>query len=62
MLYPDRFKALDAQIRFDANRDGKVVEMILRNPSSPFRKRIASVQELNRLRKSMAAVEFIAPA
>jgi hypothetical protein len=46
---------LDQQIRFDREWEGKVVRMILHNLSSLFGEPIASVQQLNRYRKQLAA-------
>jgi hypothetical protein len=46
---------LDAQIRFDKEWESKVVTMILRNLSILFDRTFASVQELNRFRKEIAA-------
>jgi hypothetical protein len=45
---------LDQQIRFDASWETKVVERILHNLSLLFEQPFASVQELNRFRKSFA--------
>src|SRR5258708_15183314 len=44
---------LDEQIRFDAGWEKRVVAMILKNLSLLFRERLASVQELNRFRKTL---------
>lgn len=44
---------LDQQIRFDASWDQKVIERILGNLSSLLEQRFATVQELNRFRKSI---------
>jgi hypothetical protein len=46
---------LDQQIRFDASWETKVVERILHNMSLLLERSFASVQELNRYRKEMAA-------
>jgi hypothetical protein len=46
---------LDKQIQFDAAWEGKVVERILHNLSLLFERSFASVQELNRYRKELAA-------
>lgn len=46
---------LDAQIRFDAAWEGKVVERILHNLGLLMERSFASVQELNRFRKETAA-------
>jgi hypothetical protein len=46
---------LDAQIRFDDVWEGKVVERILHNLGLLFERSFASVQELNRYRKEVAA-------
>jgi hypothetical protein len=46
---------LDEQIRFDAVWEGKVAERILHNLSLLFNQPFASVQELNRFRKSLPA-------
>ena len=46
---------LDAQIRFDKEWESKVVTMILKNLSILFDRTFASVQELNRFRKEIAA-------
>ncbi|MCX7893064.1 MAG: ferritin-like domain-containing protein [Burkholderiales bacterium] len=46
---------LDEQIRFDREWEAKVVRMILRNLSLLFDRTFASVQELNRFRKELAA-------
>jgi hypothetical protein len=46
---------LDEQIRFDASWEKRVVGMILHNLGSRFGQTFASVQELNRFRKSLAA-------
>ena len=46
---------LDKQIQFDALWEGKVVERILHNMSLLMERSFASVQELNRFRKEMAA-------
>ena len=45
---------LDEQIRFDASWEKRVVGMILHNLSSLFGQTFATVQELNRFRKSLA--------
>jgi hypothetical protein len=45
---------LDQQIQFDASWETKVVERILHNLSLLFEQPFASVQELNRFRKSFA--------
>ena len=45
---------LDEQIVFDASWEKRVVGMILHNLSSLFEQTFASVQELNRFRKSLA--------
>lgn len=45
---------LDEQIRFDATWEKKVVGMILHNLGSLFGQSFATVQELNRYRKSLA--------
>ncbi len=45
---------LDQQIHFDASWENKVVERILHNLSLLFEQPFASVQELNRFRKSFA--------
>ncbi len=44
---------LDEQIRFDAVWEGKVAERILHNLSLLFEQNFATVQELNRYRKSL---------
>ncbi len=46
---------LDEQIRFDAAWESKVVDRILHNLSLLFGKPLASVQELNRYRKTLPA-------
>jgi hypothetical protein len=46
---------LDQQIVFDDAWEGKVIERILHNLSLLFEQPIASIQELNRYRKSIAA-------
>jgi hypothetical protein len=46
---------LDEQIAFDGSWEKRVVGMILHNLSSLFEQTFASVQELNRFRKSLAA-------
>jgi hypothetical protein len=46
---------LSQQIQFDAKWEGKVVERILHNMSLLMERSFASVQELNRFRKEMAA-------
>jgi len=46
---------LDTQIRFDSVWEGKVVERILHNLSLLMERSFASVQELNRYRKEVAA-------
>ena len=46
---------LDEQIRFDATWEKRVVGMILHNLGSLFGQSFATVQELNRYRKSLAA-------
>ena len=46
---------LDKQIQFDAVWENKVVERILHNMSLLMERSFASVQELNRFRKEMAA-------
>jgi hypothetical protein len=46
---------LDAQIRFDDAWESKVVERILHNMGLLFERSFASVQELNRYRKEVAA-------
>jgi hypothetical protein len=46
---------LDRQIRFDAVWESKVVERILHNMSLLMERSFASVQELNRYRKELAA-------
>ncbi|MCU0804589.1 MAG: ferritin-like domain-containing protein [Burkholderiales bacterium] len=46
---------LDAQIRFDREWESKVVTMILKNLSILFDRTFASVQDLNRFRKEIAA-------
>ena len=46
---------LDTQIQFDAVWEGKVVERILHNMSLLMERSFATVQELNRFRKEMAA-------
>jgi hypothetical protein len=45
---------LDDQIRFDASWENRVVGMILHNLGSLFGQSFATVQELNRFRKSLA--------
>ena len=45
---------LDQQIRFDASWEKRVVGMILHNLGSLFGQSFATVQELNRFRKSLA--------
>jgi hypothetical protein len=47
---------LDEQIRFDDVWEGRVIERILHNLSLLFGRTFASVQDLNRYRKSLAAV------
>ncbi len=46
---------LDQQIRFDAEWEKKVIDRILHNMSLLFDRTFASVQELNRYRKEVAA-------
>jgi hypothetical protein len=46
---------LDQQIRFDAEWERKVVERILHNMSLLFERTFATVQDLNRYRKEVAA-------
>lgn len=46
---------LDEQIRFDDVWEGRVIERILHNLSLLFGRTFASVQDLNRYRKSLAA-------
>jgi hypothetical protein len=46
---------LDKQIEFDAVWETRVVERILHNMSSLMERSFASVQELNRFRKELAA-------
>ena len=46
---------LDGQIQFDAAWEGKVVERILHNLSLLMERSFASVQELNRYRRELAA-------
>jgi hypothetical protein len=46
---------LDQQIRFDAASEQRVIAMILHNLSSLFGRTFATVQDLNRFRKSLAA-------
>jgi hypothetical protein len=46
---------LDEQIRFDGEWERKVSRMILKNLSSLFGERLDNVQQLNRLRKTLAA-------
>jgi hypothetical protein len=46
---------LDKQIQFDSVWETKVVERILHNMSLLMERSFASVQELNRFRKEMAA-------
>ena len=46
---------LDHQIQFDAAWEGKVVDRILHNLGLLMARSFASVQELNRFRKEMAA-------
>jgi hypothetical protein len=46
---------LDEQIRFDGERECKVSRMILENLSMLFGERLDSVQQLDRLRKTLAA-------
>ncbi|MFM8548263.1 MAG: ferritin-like domain-containing protein [Betaproteobacteria bacterium] len=46
---------LDEQIRFDDTWEGRVIERILHNLSLLFGRTFASVQDLNRYRKSLAA-------
>ena len=53
---------LDKQIQFDALWEGKVVERILHNMSLLMERSFASVQELNRFRKEMAARPGSRPA
>lgn len=53
---------LDKQIQFDSAWEGKVVERILHNLSLLLERSFASVQELNRYRKEMAARLAAAPA
>jgi len=45
---------LDQQIRFDAASEQRVIAMILHNLSSLFGRTFATVQDLNRFRKSLA--------
>jgi hypothetical protein len=45
---------LDEQIRFDAVSEQRVIAMILHNLSSLFGRTFATVQDLNRFRKSLA--------
>lgn len=52
---------LDQQIRFDDAWENKVVERILHNMSLLFERTFASVQELNRYRKEVAARLAAAP-
>src|SRR5947208_573933 len=47
---------LDKQIQFDSVWENKVIERILHNMSLLMERSFASVQELNRYRKEMAAV------
>lgn len=59
---PDWLEAwLDKQIKFDSEWEKKVVERILHNLSLLFDKSFASVQDLNRYRKEVAA-RLTAPA
>ena len=46
---------LDRQIQFDAEWEGKVVDRILHNMSLLMERSFATVQELNRFRKEIAA-------
>jgi len=46
---------LDQQIRFDAASEQRVIAMILHNLSSLFGRTFATVQDLNRFRKSLVA-------
>jgi len=46
---------LDHQIRFDAASEQRVIAMILHNLSSLFGRTFATVQDLNRFRKSLTA-------
>jgi len=46
---------LDHQIRFDAASEQRVIAMILHNLSSLFGRTFATVQDLNRFRKSLVA-------
>ncbi|MEY2892179.1 MAG: hypothetical protein RJA98_2087, partial [Pseudomonadota bacterium] len=46
---------LDRQIQFDATWESKVVERILHNMSLLMERSFATVQDLNRFRKEMAA-------
>ena len=46
---------LDQQIKFDAEWERKVVERILHNMSLLFERTFATVQDLNRYRKEVAA-------
>ena len=51
---------LDQQIRFDADSEQRVIAMILHNLSSLFGRTFATVQDLNRFRKSLAAGPAVA--
>jgi len=53
---------LDQQIRFDKEWETKVVDRILHNLSLLFERSFASVQDLNRYRKEVAARLVAAPA
>jgi hypothetical protein len=53
---------LDQQIKFDAEWERKVVERILHNMSVLFERTFATVQDLNRYRKEVAARVAAAPA
>jgi hypothetical protein len=53
---------LDSQIQFDSTWEGKVVDRILHNLGLLLERSFASVQELNRYRKDIAAALAAAPA
>ena len=47
---------LDSQIQFDGEWEKRVINMILHNLSSLFGRTFETVHDLNRFRKSLAAV------
>jgi hypothetical protein len=53
-------KWLDQQIKFDGHWESKVIDRILHNLSLLFGKSFATVQDLNRYRKSLNAETLIA--